>query len=600
MWREIDPANQINRFNNLNQKKMKKFYAILAASLVVGTASAASTRTIAKQTASLAPGAKEMVAKAHADIAAGIVGEDYSMKPSKVSQSGKEWTVRINNNSLKWCDMLVFGQEPNTIKYTFEEMPQYWVTLYTYDDNDDKPTRIYYDCVWPAQAVLDHYGEEAWYINFNEDDEIFNWEKAAQEYGSMEAAQAPASIESFAALLKSEESAIFQFPYGSLPAFYGLFNMQLMDQNSCTYQGTTGYWLKAGTRSAGSNSINMEGAAYLAIDAFDADVNDISFTMFAPMGPANATTHEVTVRGTVSDVITGETAAVFGFKDIDITPSEMHIFNLGAADDSYVMGTYNGQEYALGDIFEDFTPAQMYYVAWCTSPLTFEGAYGETELPTSVKSTSSTVTMDSYNWFTDYVTLVPNADPENTNPEGLATLIDWEVDNDGYITNAIEPGLMFTSYYLIKQGRPVLDTQIVVGTLSPNCSIQGWGQSPYPGDEEEGQVVCKFGFGDKTFGYNSRFCTGLGAVVNMKYTGDVKYHYDSTDYNVVKTIKAIGNADAGTVGVKTIAGVSDAETVATEYYNFQGLRLNEAPVKGMYIVREYKADGTVVAKKVAK
>lgn len=591
----MDEANQINKFNNLNQKKMKKFYAILAASLVAGTAMAASPRTIAKQTASFAPGAKEVVAKNHAEIAAGLAGEEYAVKPSKASNSGKNWTMRVNVNAQRWCDMLVFGQAPNQIRYSFEEMPQYWVTFYTYDDNKNAPTRIYFDAVWPAQAVFDHFDEEEWYLNYGDPNkEIFNWEKAAEAYGSMEAAQAPVKLEDMAKSLTEEKSALFQFPYGSLPAFYGLFNMQLMEENSCTYQGTTGYWLKEGTASA-DGRVNMDAAAYFAIDEFDAEVNDMSYTFHAPMGTANAQ-HVVTVKATVDDKVTGETAAVFGFNEINLTPSEMHIFNLGAADKEFLMGEYEGEKYTLGDMFEEFKPAQMYYVAWCTSPLTFEGKYGEAELPVTPTSTESSVTTDAFNYFTDYVTLAPNADPENTNPEGLATLIDWTVDADNFITNAIEPGLMFTGYY----NRNAPDTQIVVRLLSPECTVYGWGQVPFPGEESEGQVVCKFGFGDKNDGYNSRFSTSLGAVINMKYTGKVKYHYDETDYRVSKEIDAIGNANAGTLGVKTITSVSNAETVATEYYNFQGIRLNDAPVKGMYIVREYKADGTVVAKKVAK
>ncbi len=256
---------------------MKKFYAILAASLVTGTAMAATPRTIANQKASFVPGIKEVVSSSRAALEAGVMGEDITLKPSKSSASGKEWTVRINNNAQRWCDVLIFGDEG--FKYPFEELPQYWVTVYTYDDNNDKPTRIYFDCVWPAQAYLDHGLDDDWYLNLGTENEIFDWDKAAKEYGSLEAAEAPATIESVAKYMKDNNSAMFEFPYGSLPGFYGLFNMQLMGQNSCTYQGTSDYWLKEGTKVAGSNNINMEKAAYLAFDAFDPDVNDVSMTM---------------------------------------------------------------------------------------------------------------------------------------------------------------------------------------------------------------------------------------------------------------------------------------------------------------------------------
>lgn len=51
-------------------------------------------------------------------------------------------------------------------------------------------------------------------------------------------------------------------------------------------------------------------------------------------------------------------------------------------------------------------------------------------------------------------------------------------------------------------------------------------------------------------------------------------------------------------GVEGVA--SDAEVVAEEYYSFDGIKMAEAPVKGLYIVKKTLADGTVKTVKVAK
>lgn len=571
---------------------MKKFYSLFAATLVAGTAMAFSPRQISELQAQATPGAAQKVAMNHEAIAAGL-GTTLNA-PGRVSTSGANWTVRINVNANRWCDLLVFGED--RFKYSFEELPGYWVTFYTYDDNKEKPTRIFFDAYWPAQAYLDHGNQEDWFLNPGEDDEIFDWERAAEEYGSMEAAQAPASIESMAKVINEEGqvSPLYEFPYGSLPAYYGLFNMQLMGQNSCTYKGTPNLWLKAGV-SSGSGSVNMDGAAYLNIKEYDPESMDVTFEMFAPMGTANSQ-YVVTVKGTVQDEVT-ESAAVFGFAPINLTPDEVHIFNLGEANADYEMG----DGYTLGDFYEDFQPANMYYVAYCTAPLTFEGKYTATTVPVEVAVTGSQAATDEFNYFTSYLTLAANADPENTVPEGLATYTWYKFDKDGFLTNEIGPGFLWPSDYFSPQCN---DSQTVLKYMGGDGALFGWNSAPYPDLNEKGElqgVIAKIGFGDKTNGFNSYYKSSLGSLVSVKFTGNVKYHYDSRDYTKVKEVPAVGTSDANTLGVKAISGnESNAPVVGVEYYNFQGVRMANAPQKGLYIVRELKADGTVSVKKVAK
>ena len=99
---------------------------------------------------------------------------------------------------------------------------------------------------------------------------------------------------------------------------------------------------------------------------------------------------------------------------------------------------------------------------------------------------------------------------------------------------------------------------------------------------------------------NSHFVSNLGADVSVAFKGDLKYHYDATNYMKVKECPAVGTADASTLAVEEIAADGNAPVIGREYYNFQGIRLNEAPQKGLYMVREMKADGTVSVKKIAR
>lgn len=557
----------------------------MAAALVAGTAMAVSPKQISTMSVNTVPNMAQKVEQARLNITNALEGRQLA------SSSGIDWTVRVNVNPYRWNDLLIFGEEG--IKYSFEELPYYWVTFYVY--NSDEKTAIYFDAVWPAQAYLDHGDDDDWFVGSG-DDEMFDWDRAVEEYGTLEAAEEPASLESMIDVMNADENEkepLYQFPYGSLPAYYGLFNMQLMGQNSSTYHGTGNYWLKPGTRQS-DGRINMSGAAYLLLNAYDAETMEIDMTMHAPMGPATSS-YDVTVKATVDDTL-NEGAAVFGFSPISLTPSEVHYFNLGAMSADYELG----DGYTMGDLYEDFVPANLYFVAYCTAPLTFEGTYTASSLPSKLATTGEDPSTDQYNYFTSYFTLEPNADPENTVPQGIATYTWYEFDGSGFLTNEIGPGMLWPSGYYSPKAP---DSQTVVDYLGGDGAIYGWRSMPEPTFDDNGELtglIAKIGLGDKNNGFNSLYKSSLGSVVSVKYTGNVKYHYDSADYTKVKEVPAVGTADANTLGVKAIAGVSNAAVVGVEYYNFQGARLATAPQKGLYIVRELKADGTVSVKKVAK
>lgn len=72
---------------------------------------------------------------------------------------------------------------------------------------------------------------------------------------------------------------------------------------------------------------------------------------------------------------------------------------------------------------------------------------------------------------------------------------------------------------------------------------------------------------------------------------DIKFSYPGASYTFTVTQ---GEYDA-------VEGIeADSETVAKEYYNLQGQRLNAAPENGVYIIKNIKADGSAKAVKVAK
>jgi hypothetical protein len=52
--------------------------------------------------------------------------------------------------------------------------------------------------------------------------------------------------------------------------------------------------------------------------------------------------------------------------------------------------------------------------------------------------------------------------------------------------------------------------------------------------------------------------------------------------------------------VKNVLSESSSPVVSTEYYNIQGMRLNEVPQKGLYIERNIKADGSSKVSKIVK
>lgn len=572
---------------------MKKFYAFMACMLVACCAMAFSPRqSFTMQKAQVAPGAIEKMAQARPDL-----NTMEKIGTFEDTRAGYNWDIFMGINSDRWCDVLYTEVDASgdPIWMPFEELPYYWVSM-TFTENNQK-IFIDFECFWPTQAMLDHYEDETWWINPGTKEEIFNWEMAEDEYGSLEDAQAPASIESMCAYMLAKDFPMYQYPVGYMPGLYGMMNMLLFQSNSYACIANNNYMWLNGAGISGNYYV-FDNAAYLNLTDYDAETSTIGGSFYAPMGAADEDGN-VTVRTTITDEFNKQ-AVMFGFGDLEMEVGEVHILNLGNTED-YTWSDDEGS-YEISACFEDFVPSNLYFVVWCDPALTYEGKISEASFTRSpaVKDAEAGVYVDQVNWFSAYVTLDENTDLAD--PQGIVALEPYDIDAEGYLVNTIKPGMMWSAYY----DRRVPDSGVMANLGSYGQYFNETTIMHYT-ENADGTVkdTTKLGFGDKEAGFNGRIVGDNGAIVVFSYTGKIKFHYEADNFvKAVKEIDAVGTADAkvieGTTGVDAIIAGSNAETVATQYYNFQGIRLNDAPQHGIYIVREFKADGSVVSKKVAK
>ena len=553
---------------------MKKIYALLAASLVTGSAMAATKAPQPKHVEAVKPGIEKIVEAAHADLFSGKTGETFKMK--KAGAAG-QYLVRASKNQERFID-LISGS------YTFEERPYYWFTISFEDENGSIAV---FDYIIPCIAYL--YGEMTEDPNFwggDYESGEFDWDYATTYYGSLEEAQRAPTLTEIGELVAPY--GLPMYPYGYLGAFV------CWDYNTSTWMGQGGYHLRPGVITP-QGTVDYTDAAWYMPGPFDAEMEEIECSFIAPIGTQSGTSFG-TLVGTMNpnqdDV--NEAVLVTGWAPNEMEIGEVHIFNLGAAED--FTWTYNGQLWHMTgststSCYEDYEPAQMYYMIFCSPQLGIpETQYGEADLPRVPVIMDSAVAIDQINWYRAYFTLAPNDDPENVYPQGTAELNinDYAADNLGYLKNPMHPGMVFGSYYMnaSKDYSAPLAYNGMLGQFYGATSVP---KSTMKGTEVIG--VCTFGIGDQTNGFYGNLTCDDGTMVDYQYMGDVNYHYDESDYRVMKTIPA-------TTGVKSVA--TDSPVVGTEYFNLQGVRMNAAPQNGLYIVREKKADGTVVSRKVAK
>lgn len=562
---------------------MKKIYAFLAASLVAGSAFAAAPRMSrhAMQPEQLNANAAVAIEQAHQNIMNGVNVEKFAVKSQKAGED-VSWYGLAALNKQRFIDLISADR-------TFDESPYYWYTV-TFSGSDR--TDVVWDIIIPCIAVLEHDTDDAYWTGNEQDGYEFNWDMAAETYGSKEEAQKAPSFDLVCQYMgdngQGQPYMIPMYPYGYLSAYSAFMS------NPSTYQGTRGLYIRGGSINA-DNTINYDEAGKLYLKSYDSTAGDFEGAFLAPLGTIAQSGQSYVFSQLVATVKVDDLATTMlnvGFAPSTMTVGEVHIFNLGAADQNFQVNA----DYTLGDLYEEFKPAQMYYAAFCSPELTFEGQIEEATLPQAPAAKAS-LSIDNVNWFIGHFTLEANDDPENKLPGGIATLKGYTLD-DIYIADAMEPGIAFSAYYLTKSAdTKVMATLGFAGQFYDQQAIPFYNQDNKTGAKSDFSV---FGIGDKSLGFNGNINSDMGAQIQYSYTGKVNYHYDPLDYTKSKQIDAVGNYDAGTLSVEGIAIESLAPVVATDYYNFQGIRLNEAPEHGIYIVREYKADGSVVSRKVVK
>lgn len=562
---------------------MKKIYAFLAASLAVGTMAATpvpkKTPVLAKFDVTKAA----LVEKAHQEVINGIGTQEFKVKPQRAG--GDQYLVRTRKNAERYID-LVNGD------FEFDDAPYYWFTISFDDMNGDIAV---YDYNMPCVAMLQHDDQNAadftdwWTQTSNGYD--FNWDKAAQVYGSKEKAQRAPTFEEITQIMNGYQMGIVA--YGYLTVY------NCWSYNPSTWADQQGYFLRAGVINAAGTDFDLTNSAKLLFGEYSAADETFTVAFDAPMG----TVVDDGAGGQVFGQLVGTLSSLEGFTTTPILtgwePTEMeigevHLFNLGSAPDYQF--SFDNDLYQLGGsqagcLYENYEPSQLYYMAFCGPELTFEPKIEEATLP-SVPSAYEQPTIDQINWFRGYITLEPNNDPANVNPKGEAKLdiTNYMGDRDGYLVNSLRPGMWFGAYYLrnCPDSQPLAGSLGSVGEFLGEFSIPNCTQNFKTGEVTKPSVI---GIGDAEKGFYGDIITDAGTNVVFNHKGMIYYHYDSEDYTAYKEIAATGGVQG--VGV-------EAETVATDYYNFQGIRMNNAPEQGIYIVREHKADGTVVSHKVVK
>lgn len=557
---------------------MKKFYVLFAASLLAGSMMAAPVQKKTGKVEKFDVKKSALVEQAHYETVNGIGTENYVMKSQKAD--GANYLVRVKKNDRTFPELVVAD-------YTFDQAPYYWFTM-SFDNMAQNANIAVYDFILPCVAVLDHDEDQDWWVGSGEN-QMFNWDKAAEVYGSKEAAQAAPSLAQMSEALKGFYMGVIGYGY------LGVY--QCWTYNESTWAGKAQYYLKPAVEGS-DGKWNYDGASKLYLSSYNEDTDQLTVgfdaTIGTKVGAAGEETFGQAVGTMVSDNVVAE-PLITGWAPNDMEIGEVHFFNLGSAPDyKFMYGQTSPKQYQLGGskancLYENYEPSQLYYVVFCDPELTFDGQYGEADLPAVPKGNNPAV--DQVNWFRAYMTLEANDDPENVNPKGVGVLsIDnYRADNYGYLAATLKGGMIFGSYYL----KACNDSQVLAGGLGSLGQFYGELAVPYSRQDKKGVVTetSEIGIGDPEKGFYGRIITDAGATVEFSHKGTVMYHYDMDDYNAVKEISATGAVKG--VGV-------DSETVATDYYNFQGIRLNGAPEKGIYIVREYKADGTVVSRKVAK
>ncbi len=575
---------------------MKKIYPFLIGTMVAATSFAAVPMQNQRlENATISPMSIQRLQEVKQNIMTKSFDNVKNDGPMRIvtNQDGKEWSLMI---AIAGPLQLITVDDQLT---TLKDFPFYEAVISTQDASQGGTNFIPMEATWPAKVMFSE-NENIW----NRDAEgrliDLNETEVLKEFATMDEALAPVTYEEFAA--KFEDNAIMLYMLDGIYYQPQLLPSYQMGENVAMDWNGNKYFPMVGTLDQATGKFDLSNATNFKWTKFDMELSDVDIELIAPYATyttaANGAIQLGSKAGTASAILSGE-ATTLGFADVSFDAlGEVHIFNEGRI----TYGT-SPQSWSYSTAFD---PMNLYFLCFCSEGYGYMATdqngnqvqnFTENTLP---KGNNGTFGVPGYRFEgSDGSLTFFKAGlwaPENSEtPYGL-----WSMAESQYETSA--DGKQITKY--LTPVTPYNLVQALNCSAGTNEGFSGAYQGYSLAAEPKNSWI---GIGDKDFGFNFKFAATMtnGYYIKGYSKEDIFYHPTPNKWvSDIQALPAVGNQEFNALEQGNSSSidstVSDAPVVSTSYYNFQGQRLASEPQEGLYIVRSVKADGTVVAKKVAK
>ena len=575
---------------------MKKIYPFLIGTMVAATSFAAVPMQNQRlENATISPMSIQRLQEVKQNIMTKSFDNVKNDGPMRrvTNQDGKEWSLMI---AIAGPLQLITVDDQLT---TLKDFPFYEAVISTQDASQGGTNFIPMEATWPAKVMFSE-NENIW----NRDAEgrliDLNETEVLKEFATMDEALAPVTYEEFAA--KFEDNAIMLYMLDGIYYQPQLLPSYQMGENVAMNWNGNKYFPMVGTLDQATGKFDLSNATNFKWTKFDMELSDVDIELIAPYATyttaANGAIQLGSKAGTASAILSGE-ATTLGFADVSFDAlGEVHIFNEGRI----TYGT-SPQSWSYSTAFD---PMNLYFLCFCSEGYGYMATdqngnqvqnFTENTLP---KGNNGTFGVPGYRFEgSDGSLTFFKAGlwaPENSEtPYGL-----WSMAESQYETSA--DGKQITKY--LTPVTPYNLVQALNCSAGTNEGFSGAYQGYSLAAEPKNSWI---GIGDKDFGFNFKFAATMtnGYYIKGYSKEDIFYHPTPNKWvSDIQALPAVGNQEFNALEQGNSSSidstVSDAPVVSTSYYNFQGQRLASEPQEGLYIVRSVKADGTVVAKKVAK
>ena len=575
---------------------MKKIYPFLIGTMVAATSFAAVPMQNQRlENATISPMSIQRLQEVKQNIMTKSFDNVKNDGPMRIvtNQDGKEWSLMI---AIAGPLQLITVDDQLT---TLKDFPFYEAVISTQEASQGGTNFIPMEATWPAKVMFSE-NENIW----NRDAEgrliDLNETEVLKEFATMDEALAPVTYEEFAA--KFEDNAIMLYMLDGIYYQPQLLPSYQMGENVAMNWNGNKYFPMVGTLDQATGKFDLSNATNFKWTKFDMELSDVDIELIAPYATyttaANGAIQLGSKAGTASAILSGE-ATTLGFADVSFDAlGEVHIFNEGRI----TYGT-SPQSWSYSTAFD---PMNLYFLCFCSEGYGYMATdqngnqvqnFTENTLP---KGNNGTFGVPGYRFEgSDGSLTFFKAGlwaPENSEtPYGL-----WSMAESQYETSA--DGKQITKY--LTPVTPYNLVQALNCSAGTNEGFSGAYQGYSLAAEPKNSWI---GIGDKDFGFNFKFAATMtnGYYIKGYSKEDIFYHPTPNKWvSDIQALPAVGNQEFNALEQGNSSSidstVSDAPVVSTSYYNFQGQRLASEPQEGLYIVRSVKADGTVVAKKVAK